>query len=104
MGYRVDILHDVVTANDRSTIVDPMAESSETCMFSARAAVLADVAACLLQAAGETVSVASVSVEKLDAESSLLQVSLESLCRDIFGQYVCWVVVCVDFDESHVVM
>ena len=55
MGYRVDILHDVVTANDRSTIVDPMAESSETCMFSARAAVLADVAACLLQAAGETV-------------------------------------------------
>ena len=45
-----------------------------------------------------------MSVEKLDAESSLVQVSLESLCRDIFGQYVCWVVVCVDFDESHVVM
>ena len=32
-----------------------MAESSKTCMFSAHAAVLADVAACLLQAAGETV-------------------------------------------------
>ena len=45
-----------------------------------------------------------MSVEKLDAESSLVQVSLKSLCRDIFGQYVCWVVVCVDFDESHVVM
>ena len=56
MGYRVDILHDVVTANDQSTIVDPMAEDSETCMcWRTHAAVNDGVAARLLQAAGETV-------------------------------------------------
>ena len=56
MGYHVDILQDVVTANGWSTIVDPMAKDCETCMFwRTRAAVSAGVAARLLQAADETV-------------------------------------------------
>ena len=47
MGYRVDILHDVVTANDRSTIVDPMAESVKlVCLVRALRCLLMLLLAC----------------------------------------------------------
>ena len=47
MGYSVDILHDVVTANDRSTIVDPMAESVKlVCLVRALRCLLMLLLAC----------------------------------------------------------
>jgi len=43
-------------------------------------------------------------VELLESDSSLLQVTLQSLCGDILGEYVCRVVVGVYFDQPHVIV
>lgn len=43
-------------------------------------------------------------VELLESDSSLLQVTLQSLCGDMLGEYVCPVVVGVYFDQLHIVV
>ena len=53
--YRVDIFRKVVAAKGRSAIVAPMAKDTEARMLRTHTAVGADIAACLLQAAGEIV-------------------------------------------------
>ena len=84
------------------TIVDPTAPILHLrCMYCARC-TLQNACCCTLLV--KLLPVAPVKVELLDAKSSLLKVSLQSLCWDMLGQYVCWVVVCVDFDQSHIVM
>ena len=40
----------------------------------------------------------------LESDSSLLKVSLQGVCWDIFCEYVCRVVVGVYFDQLHIVV
>ena len=40
----------------------------------------------------------------LESDSSLLKVSLQGVCWDIFCEYVCRVVVGVYFDQPHVIV
>ena len=51
----------------------------------------------ILSAVGET-GIVSVSVCIACGESHTVEMSVECFCRDILGEYVSWVVVCVYLD------